>query len=233
MQVFSITVDQAVLCDTPRCWSEIRRFAAGERLTGRGASPAEVVLCVVEGEMVVTDQGGQTQIGSMQGVQIPAGWTWSAETGAQGAKVLRVDSLHPHLNVAQHLNTPARLLMPPLDHIHRFSIANGETLVYTDYLRSRVLNFAPGFAADKHFHQDADEIFWFFQGTCRVTTPDVAILAPADTIVLTPAGEWHIIENVGDEPLLMFLTVTPNIVPSHTFFDVEGRPFVRSWQPLC
>jgi quercetin dioxygenase-like cupin family protein len=65
-----------------------------------------------------------------------------------------------------------------------------------------------------------------------VTTPDGAVLAPAATIVLTPAGEWHIIENVGDEPLLMFLTVTPNIVPSHTFFDADGRPVVQSWEPL-
>jgi quercetin dioxygenase-like cupin family protein len=57
-------------------------------------------------------------------------------------------------------------------------------------------------------------------------------LAPAGTIIYTAPGEWHIIENAGDEPLLMFLTVTPNIVPSHTFFHPDGTPWVRSWEPL-
>ena len=122
--------------------------------------------------------------------------------------------------------------MPPLAHPYRFAVAGGQTLVYTDYVRGGVLTFAPGFAADKHFHQDADEIFWFFQGTCRVTVPDGAFIIPAGNIIYTAPYEWHIIENVGDEPLLMFLTVTPNIVPSHTFFDAKGEPFVRSWEPL-
>ena len=122
--------------------------------------------------------------------------------------------------------------MPALEQPHQFPLATGGKGVYTDYYRTGILTFAPGFAAEKHFHQDADEIFWFFQGACRVTTPDGAASAPAGTIVLTPAGEWHIIENVGDEPLLMFLTVTPNIIPHHTYFDAAGRPEVRDWQPL-
>ncbi|MCL4506336.1 MAG: hypothetical protein M1434_06930 [Chloroflexi bacterium] len=54
----------------------------------------------------------------------------------------------------------------------------------------------------------------------------------AGRIVYTPAGEWHIIENRSADPLLMFLTVTPNIVPSHTFFDATGKPYARSMQPL-
>jgi quercetin dioxygenase-like cupin family protein len=105
-------------------------------------------------------------------------------------------------------------------------------LVYTDFVRGGVLTFPPRHVAERHFHQDADEIFWFFQGNCRVTTPAGATPAPAGTIVVIPAGEWHIIENTGDEPLLMFLIVTPNIVPSHTFFDATGAPQVRSWEPL-
>jgi quercetin dioxygenase-like cupin family protein len=127
---------------------------------------------------------------------------------------------------------PSKGLMPPLTHIHRFAVADGQKLVYTDYVRGGVLTFAPGFAADKHFHQDADEMFWFFSGTCRVGVPAGSTVAPAGTIVVNPAGEWHVIENAGDEPLLMFVTVTPNIVPSHTFFGMDGKPYVRSTQPL-
>jgi quercetin dioxygenase-like cupin family protein len=99
-------------------------------------------------------------------------------------------------------------------------------------VRGSVLTFAPGFAADKHFHEGADEIFWFFSGTCRVIAPNDDVTLPEGSIVYTPAGEWHIIANAGDTPLMMFLTVTPNIVPSHTFFASDGAPYARSMQPL-
>jgi mannose-6-phosphate isomerase-like protein (cupin superfamily) len=240
MKKFTVnTGDNQVLCDTPRCYAEIRYVAAGERVGGADDPRVEVVLCVIEGDLNLWDVSGTYSVGSsvraampnadhlkaMQGVQIPAGRAWSATAGVQGAKILRVNSPHPGFD-------PAKALMPPLENIHHFNVTDGQKLVYTDYVRGGVLTFAPGFAADKHFHQDADEIFWFFQGACRVGVPDGPVDAPAGTIVVNPAGEWHIIENVGDEPLLMFVTVTPNIVPSHTFFDTEGQPFARSMQPL-
>ncbi len=225
MKLFSMDAEAALLCDTPVCRAEVRTLNVGERLGGAATPPVETVLCVVEGSMTVEVAETQFPLAAMQGVQIPAGQAWVASIGATGAKVLQVASFHPHF-------TAAEALLPSLANVHSFAVATDEWLVYTDYMRGGVLTFAPHFAADKHFHQDADEIFWFFQGTCRVTTPDGPTLCPAGTIVYTPAGEWHIIENAGDEPLLMFLTVTPNLVPSHTFFDANGEPFVRSWAPL-
>ena len=225
MKQFSITDDNVVLYDTRFGRVELRRFGMGEGLAGAATPPVETVLCVVEGQLEFQVDGKPLALGTMEGVQIPAGQAWTATVGNGGAKLLRVDSPHPTL-------TPDRALMPRLESVHRFAVADGQMLIYTDYVRGGILNFAPGFAADKHFHQDAEEIFWFFQGACRVTTAEGAVLAPAGTIVYTAPGEWHIIENVGDEPLLMFLTVTPNIVPSHTFFDAHGAPFVRSWAPL-
>lgn len=225
MKQFTSTEVNVVLCDTPQSRIELNRLAPGTTLT-TGETPAvETVLCVVEGQVTVLCDGQPMALGGMEGVQLPAGHVWQATVGATGAKVLRVDSFHPTM-------TPDQWLLPSLAHAHRFAVAGGGKLVYTDYVRGGVLTFAPGFAADKHFHQDADEIFWFFQGTCRVTVPDGAFTVPAGNIIYTAPYEWHIIENVGDEPLLMFLTVTPNIVPSHTFFDANGEPYVRSWEPL-
>lgn len=224
MKIFSIT-DDAVLCDSALCWAEVRQWSAERSIARFGKAPAEVILCVVEGELSLHAGDEQALLGPMQAAQIPPGWDWAAKTGASGARVLRVESYHPAL-------TPERALMPALERLHTFALAYDQWLVYTDFVRGGVLTFAPHHVADRHFHQDADELFWFFQGKCRVTTPEGAIDAPAGTIVLTPAGEWHIIENVGDEPLLIFLTVTPNIVPSHTFFDAAGLPHVRSWEPL-
>lgn len=225
MKLFSIDDEDVVLCDSPLGRVELRRLGEDDTLTGAATPPLETVFCVVEGQLDLLVDGTVLPIGPRQGVQIPAGQAWMATIGNRGAKLLRVDSPHPSL-------VAGNALMPPLTGVHRFAVADGHMLVYTDYVRGGVLNFAPGFVADKHFHQDAEEIFWFFQGTCRVTVPEGAVLAPAGSIVYTAPGEWHIIENVGDEPLLMFLTVTPNIVPSHTFFDANGAPLVRSWAPL-
>ncbi len=225
MQQFLSTDENIILCDTPQSWIEIRRLTPGALINSSATPPVEVVLCVLEGEVVLQMDGERLHLGVSDGVQLPAGHAWHATVGATGARMLRVDSFHPGF-------TAEKALMPPLTQPHCFTVAGGEKLVYTDYVRGGVLTFAPGFAADKHFHQDADEIFWFFQGTCRVTVPEGAFTVPAGTIVYTAPYEWHIIENVGDEPLLMFLTVTPNIVPSHTFFDANGEPFVRSWEPL-
>jgi mannose-6-phosphate isomerase-like protein (cupin superfamily) len=234
MQIFTVVVsDDIVLCDTPVCHAEVRRMVADEPLSGSAHPATEVVLCVIEGEMQVGVTGApgrdraarDLNLGLMEGVQIPAGQGWSARAGDHGAKILRVDSPHPGFDSSQRL-------MPELQQPHRFAVASGQWLVYDDYVRGGVLNFAPGFAADRHFHQDADEIFWFFQGVCRVTGPEGAVLVEAGQIVYTPAGEWHIIENAGREPLLMFVTVTPNLLPSHTFFDATGRPYARSMAPL-
>lgn len=225
MQQFLITDEAIVLCDTPQSRIELQRLAPGATLTTGERPAVETVLCVVEGQVTVLCDGWPMDLGVMDGVQLPAGHAWQATVGAPGANVLRVDSFHPGF-------TSEKSLMPPLAAPHRFTVAGGQKLVYTDYVRGGVLTFPPGFTADKHFHQDADEIFWFFQGTCRVTVPEGAFTVPAGNIIYTAPYEWHIIENVGDEPLLMFLTVTPNIVPSHTFFDAHGEPYVRSWEPL-
>lgn len=225
MKQFSIEDEDIVLCDTPQSRIELRRFTASAALAATTAPAVETVVCVVEGQLTVQIANERLHLVAMEGVQLPAGQAWQATIGDGGAKLLRVDSFHPALS-------PAKALLPPLEHVHRFTVGDGQALVYTDYVRGGVLTFASGFAADKHFHQDADEIFWFFQGTCRVTVPEGAVTVPAGTIVYTAPYEWHIIENVGDEPLLMFLTVTPNIVPSHTFFAANGDPLVRSWEPL-
>jgi mannose-6-phosphate isomerase-like protein (cupin superfamily) len=225
MKKFSMSDDNTLLCDTARCRAQVQRLAGGEQLMLAAQPAVEVVFCVIEGSLQVETDSAHGLLNAMQGVQLPAGQAWRAVTGAAGAKLLRVDSFHPKLSAGDRL-------MPALTHPHYFNVLESEMLVYTDYVRGGVLNFAPGFAADKHFHQDADEIFWFFAGICRVVTPDGEVLAPAGSIVYTAPGEWHIIENADDKPLRMFLTVTPNLVPSHTFFLPDGTPHVRSWEPL-
>jgi mannose-6-phosphate isomerase-like protein (cupin superfamily) len=227
MRIFSIHQDDAVLCDSPTTYADLRRYRAGD-MFGRQSRPrVETILCAVEGGLYVgVADRAPVPVRRRQAVHIPAGVAWAASAGPQAVKVLRVDSLHPGFD-------PAQALMPALADIEARDIADGLSLTFTDYVRSRVLNFAPGFAADKHFHQGADELFWFYRGTARVITPDQDVALPEDSVIINPAGEWHVIANgSADQPLLMFLTVTPNVTPSHTFFDAGGHPVVRSLAPL-
>ena len=228
MQLFAVDTDQ-VLCDTPVCYAELRPVAPTDTLANAAAAQ-ETVICVLAGALQITVQRTahsrlRLTLHAMQGVQIPAGLAWTARSLTPDTRLLQVDSPHPMFN-------PAQRLLDPLREVHRFNVAQDEELIYDDHVRGAVLTFAPGFAADKHFHQDADELFWFFQGTARVVTPDGEVIAPAGTIVYSPAGEWHIIANAEDRPLLMFLTVTPNLAPSHTFFRPDGTTYVRSMEPL-
>ena len=84
MKLFSIADDHTVLCDTPLCFAEIRRLAANTPVTAHTSSPAEVVLCVLDGEVHVDVEGAETQfvLGPMDGIQIPAGQDWRGQTGA-------------------------------------------------------------------------------------------------------------------------------------------------------
>jgi mannose-6-phosphate isomerase-like protein (cupin superfamily) len=229
MKLFSIVMDQ-VLCATPLCFAEVRTLTASDQLHQAAGSPQETVFCVLAGELqIMVQRTAQSRLrltlNATQGAQIPAGLEWTARSLTPNTRLLRVDSPHPTFN-------PQQRLLEPLREVHRFNVAQGEQLIYDDHVRGAVLTFAPGFAAEKHFHQDADELFWFFQGTARVSTPEGEVIAPAGTLVYSPAGEWHIIANAGETPLLMFLTVTPNLVPSHTFFRPDGTPYARSLEPL-
>lgn len=229
MNLFAIETDQ-VLCDTSVCFAEVRTVAPAKRLQATAGSPQETVLCVLTGELQITVQRTthsrlKLTLQAMQGAQIPAGLAWTAQSLTPATRLLRVDSPYPTFD-------PELRLLEPLREVHRFNVAPGEQLIYDDHVRGAVLTFTPGFAADKHFHQDADELFWFFQGTARVITPEGETIAPAGTIVYSPAGEWHVIANAGETPLRMFLTVTPNLVPSHTFFHPNGTTYARSMEPL-
>ena len=150
MKLYSVHQENVVLCDRPTTYADLRRHHPGETFGQRDAPKVETVVCVIEGELVLETHRG-APLHAMQVAHIPAGQAWTAIAGAPGAKVLRVDSLHPGFD-------PAKALMPPLPEIEIFDIAAGLNLTFTDYLRSRVLNFAPLFADQRHFHAGADEV---------------------------------------------------------------------------
>ncbi|MDQ2682495.1 MAG: cupin domain-containing protein [Chloroflexota bacterium] len=89
-------------------------------------------------------------------------------------------------------------------------------------MRGRFLRHEPGEAGPFHSHDIADECFLILQGQCEFTIDgDRAVLSPGQ-ICFTRPGQKHEVRVVGDEPMIMFLVVSPHIEPTHTFWADDG-----------
>ena len=85
--------------------------------------------------------------------------------------------------------------------------------------RSGILVWDVGFNAldEVHCHRNAGELFYFFHGRCRVVAGrDDRIVEPHTILWAHPEGP-HAFEVVGNEPVALFLIVSCNQVPSHTW----------------
>ena len=75
-----------------------------------------------------------------------------------------------------------------------------------------------------HSHDLGHEIFLILQGQCEfVISGQKAVLGPGQLCVAL-VDEPHTIRNVGDEKVIMYLSVTPHIQPTHTDRQDDGSP---------
>lgn len=90
-------------------------------------------------------------------------------------------------------------------------------------VRGRFLRMEPGEVAQRHSHDLGDELFLVLSGQCEFEIEgEHAVLGPGQLCVAR-VDEMHQVWTVGDEPMTMFLTVTPHIEPTHTFWDEDGH----------
>lgn len=87
-------------------------------------------------------------------------------------------------------------------------------------VRGGMFFLEPGKAASYHSHDGAPEVFVFLLGHCEVTVEgEKASVGPGD-VVYVPAELKHTLRNTSrSERLSVWLTVTPNVTPSHTFYE--------------
>jgi len=63
----------------------------------------------------------------------------------------------------------------------------------------------------QHRHAQHDEGFYIISGTARFTVGDTDYDAPAGTLVMVPPGAPHTFANLGDDPVVMLSTFTPDL----------------------
>jgi quercetin dioxygenase-like cupin family protein len=63
----------------------------------------------------------------------------------------------------------------------------------------------------QHRHAQHDEGFYVVSGTARFTVGQTSYDAPPGTLVMLPPGAPHTFANLGDEPVVLLNTFTPDL----------------------
>jgi quercetin 2,3-dioxygenase len=68
---------------------------------------------------------------------------------------------------------------------------------------------APKSGPPTHVHQTEDEFFYVVSGEFKVKLGERVLNAPAQSVLFVPRGTAHTFENVGTEPGVLLVGVTP------------------------
>jgi quercetin dioxygenase-like cupin family protein len=89
-------------------------------------------------------------------------------------------------------------------------------------IRTRFIRLAPGEVHARHSHDLGHEVFLILQGQADIEIAgERAILSPGQLCIVA-ANQMHQVRNAGDGPLVLYLSVTPHIEPTHTMWSSEG-----------
>jgi mannose-6-phosphate isomerase-like protein (cupin superfamily) len=96
--------------------------------------------------------------------------------------------------------------------------------IRTRFLRIEVGELSGGPAVDQgHSHDLGVEAFLVLQGQAEFWVEgETQVLGPGQAC-FTLLDEVHTVRNVGDEPVILYLSVSPHIEPTHTRWAKEGE----------
>ena len=95
-------------------------------------------------------------------------------------------------------------------------------VLVTPHIRSRFLRMEPGQKADLHSHDLGHEVFLILEGRAEFTIDgEIGELGPGQMCIAL-VDQAHSVRVVGDEPMTMYLSVTPHIQPTHTGRTEKG-----------
>ena len=104
-------------------------------------------------------------------------------------------------------------------------------VLVTPQIRSRFMQLDPGAYAEPHSHDLGHEIFIVMQGRAIFEIDgESGELGPGQMCVAL-VDQLHSIQVTSDEPMIMYLSVTPHIVPTHTMWNSEGRKLPYTFGP--
>lgn len=106
-----------------------------------------------------------------------------------------------------------------------------KNILVTPQIRSRFLKMAVGQFNEGHTHDLGHEIFLILQGQAEFNIDGKKATLGPGQLCIALTDEWHSVENVGDEEVIMYLSVTPHIQPTHTRWTEDGTKLPPNFAP--
>lgn len=104
-------------------------------------------------------------------------------------------------------------------------------VLVTPQIRSRFLKMEAGQSAQLHSHDLGHEIFLILEGHVEFEIDgETQELGPGQMCVAL-ADQPHRVKVLGDEPMTMYLSVTPHIHPTHTPRTDDGERLPHNFMP--
>ena len=98
-----------------------------------------------------------------------------------------------------------------------------QNLIVHPDIRARFLQMEPGEENVPHTHDLGAEIFLILEGQAEfVIEGHTEVLGPGQ-LCFADRDEVHVVRCVGDSTMTMYLSVTPHIDPTHTWWDENGE----------
>ena len=96
-------------------------------------------------------------------------------------------------------------------------------ILVTPQIRSRFMKMQPGQVAQPHSHDLGHEIFLVLEGICEFEIDGESRELGPGQMCVALAAQIHSLRVVGDEPMTLYLSVTPHIQPTHTRWEEDGQ----------
>jgi quercetin dioxygenase-like cupin family protein len=101
------------------------------------------------------------------------------------------------------------------------------TIVAMPEVRARFMRFEPGAGPGpgSHSHEESGgvEVFVVLEGTMAFEIEGQTVVATAGQAVVAYPHQKHRAWCAGDEPAVLYLSVTPHVQPTHTYYDAAGQ----------
>jgi mannose-6-phosphate isomerase-like protein (cupin superfamily) len=109
--------------------------------------------------------------------------------------------------------------MPIRVYDYRVDLAN---LTVRPELRNRFRQVELGPRPEFHSHDLAGETFLVIEGTIEFSVEDEQVVCQVGQTIYVPPKHKHAVRAVGERPGVIYLSVTPHVEPTHTFYDAHG-----------
>ncbi len=90
-------------------------------------------------------------------------------------------------------------------------------------IRSRFRRVELGPVPPVHSHDLGGETFLVMEGQIEFTVADERVVCERGQSIFVPPRTTHAVRAVGDQPGVIYLSVSPHVEPTHTQYDADGQ----------